>query len=71
MKRIVFLVLLFTLSSSLVSAQKYGFINSEFILSKMPEYKEAKDRLDKMADRWTKEIEERYESLESKKGTIQ
>ncbi len=67
MKRILFLVLLFTLSSSLVSAQKYGFINSEFILSKMPEYKEAKDRLDKMADRWTKEIEERYKVLNQKK----
>ncbi len=67
MKRILFLVLLFSLSSSLVSAQKYGFINSEFILSKMPEYKEAKDRLDKMADRWTKEIEERYKILNQKK----
>lgn len=67
MKRILFLVLLFTLSTSLVSAQKYGFINSEFILSKMPEYKEAKDRLDKMADRWTKEIEERYKVLNQKK----
>ena len=67
MKRFLFLVLLFSLSSSLVSAQKYGFINSEFILSKMPEYKEAKDRLDKMADRWTKEIEERYKVLNQKK----
>jgi outer membrane protein len=33
----------------------------------MPEYKEAKDRLDKMADRWTKEIEERYKVLNQKK----
>lgn len=51
----------------MVNAQKYGFINSEYILSKMPEYKEAKDRLDKMADRWTKEIEERYKVLNQKK----
>ena len=50
-----------------VQAQKYGFINSEFILSKMPEYKEAKDRLDKMADRWTKEIDDRYKSLNERK----
>ena len=38
------------------SAQKYGYIDSEFILGKMPEYKEAKERLDKLAERWTKEI---------------
>jgi len=49
------------------SAQKYGYIDSEFILGKMPEYKEAKERLDKLAERWTKEIEERYEVIKQKK----
>lgn len=49
------------------SAQKYGYIDSEFILSKIPEYKEAKDRLDKLAERWTKEIEDRYEVIKLKK----
>lgn len=49
------------------SAQKYGYIDSEYILNKMPEYKDAKERLDKLADRWTKEIEERYEIIKQKK----
>ena len=31
------------------------------------QYSEAKDKLDKMADRWTKEIEKRYEVLAMKK----
>jgi outer membrane protein len=61
---VLFLIIL---SASFVNAQKYGFINSEYILSKMPEYKEAKDRLDKMADRWTKEVEERNKILTQKK----
>jgi outer membrane protein len=50
------------------SAQKYGFIDSEFILNKLPEYKDAKERLDKLAERWTKEIEERYEVIKIKKN---
>ncbi len=62
-----FVLFLIILSASFVNAQKYGFINSEYILSKMPEYKEAKDRLDKMADRWTKEVEERMKVLNQKK----
>lgn len=66
MKKLVVLFL-FLVSFSGLHAQKYGFINSEYILSKMPEYKEAKDRLDKMADRWTKEVEERYKILNQKK----
>jgi outer membrane protein len=65
MKIIVLFFLVFI--SQYVDAQKYGFINSEYILDKMPEYKEAKDRLDKMADRWTKEVEERNKVLSQKK----
>lgn len=49
------------------SAQKYGYIDSEFILSNIPEYKDAKQRLDKLAERWTSEIEERYEVIKQKK----
>lgn len=49
------------------SAQKYGYIDSEFILNNVPEYKDAKERLDKLAERWTKEIEERYEVIKTKK----
>ena len=68
MKQLFFLLfLLFCTALTNVNAQKIGYINSEFILSKMPEYKEAKDRLDKLADRWTKEIDERYVVLNQKK----
>lgn len=52
------------------SAQKYGFIDSEFILNQLPEYKDAKERLDKLAERWTKEIEERYEVIKIKKNNF-
>ena len=31
---------------------------------------EAKERLDKMAERWTKEIEERYEVIKTKKSSF-
>lgn len=48
-------------------SQKYAYIDSDYILSKMPEYTEAKEQLDKLADRWTKEIEKLYEVLTMKK----
>ncbi len=49
------------------NAQKYAYIDSDYILKNMPEYAEAKEKLDKLADRWTKEIEERYAALTTKK----
>jgi outer membrane protein len=39
-------------------------------LGNVPEYKESKDKLDKLAERWTKEIEERYDALKVKKDNF-
>ncbi|MFN5844861.1 MAG: OmpH family outer membrane protein, partial [Flavobacteriia bacterium] len=50
--------------------QKYAYIDSDFILGNVPEYKESKDKLDKLAERWTKEIEERYDALKVKKDNF-
>lgn len=52
------------------SAQKYGYIDSQYILENVPEYKDAKERLDKLAERWTKEIEDRYEVIKKKKDNF-
>ncbi len=67
MKAILLGIILFFGMSFDSMAQKYGYIDSQFILESLPEYKEAKEKLDKLAERWTKEIEERYEVLKKKK----
>ena len=51
-------------------AQKYAYIDSDFILGNVPEYKESKEKLDKLAERWTEEIEGRYEELKVKKDNF-
>ena len=51
-------------------SQKYAYIDSDYILGKVPDYKEAKDKLDKLADKWTKEIEELYEQVKLKKDNF-
>lgn len=38
-------------------AQKFGYVNTNFILSKMPEYNEAKGEIDKLAVAWQEEIQ--------------
>lgn len=66
MKKIIFAII-FLFGTGFAYSQKYAYIDSDYILNKMPEYLDAKDKLDKLADRWTKEIEERYEVLKMKK----
>tara|TARA_Y100000589_G_scaffold289312_1_gene291383 strand:+ start:2021 stop:2515 length:495 start_codon:yes stop_codon:yes gene_type:complete len=52
---------------SFAYCQKYAYIDSDYILSNVPAYSDAKAKLDKLADRWTKEIEQRYQVLSMKK----
>jgi outer membrane protein len=69
MKTLIFGLVLF-FSTGFAYGQKYAYIDSEYILENVPEYKDAKDKLDKLAERWTKEIEERYAILKVKKDNF-
>ena len=66
MKNLLFLILI-VFGTSFANAQKYGYIDSDYILANVPEYTEAKDKLNKLAERWTKEIEDRYDVIKLKK----
>lgn len=55
---IFFLVLSFS-----ASAQKFGYIDSEYILNKMPEYKKAEESMNKLTEQWTKDVSLKYEDV--------
>lgn len=63
-KSVVFLMMmvLFALPSF---AQKYAYIDSEYILGNMPEYVEAQAELDRLAAEWQKEIEVQFTRIDS------
>lgn len=67
MKKLILGILLIFGTSFVIQAQKFGYIDSDYILENVPEYQEAKSKLDKLAERWTKEIEDRYVVLKNKK----
>ena len=69
MKYIFMFLLLF--GTTFANSQSYAYIDSDYIMSKIPEYVEAKDKLDKLAERWTKEIEDRYEAIKKKKNNFE
>lgn len=66
MRFIKFIPLLFLNLLILQSAfsQKIGYIDTEFILSKVKEYKAAEDEIDKLADKYQKEIEEKFADVD-------
>ena len=62
----VFFISLFFLLSIESKSQKFGYVNSDFILNNMPEYKEAMTEIDNLSKAWEKEVSEMYDVLEKK-----
>lgn len=60
---VVLLVLLF--GPNFAFAQKFGYIDSDFILSKMSDYKKAQDELEQFASGWQKEVDAMELALKS------
>lgn len=67
MKNVILYTLFLLFGTGFVFSQKYGYIDSEYILNKMPDYTDAKAQLDRLAERWTREIQERYEVIQKRK----
>ncbi|WP_262914634.1 OmpH family outer membrane protein [Pontibacter vulgaris] len=67
MKKFLFIFLAGFLLSYVSQAQKFGYIDSNFILSKMPAYNKVQQELDKQAEAWQKDIEGMHQNVEKLK----
>lgn len=52
-------------------AQKFGYVNTEFVLGKMPGYKEAQDEISKLSVTWQEEIQNNYKEIEALYSALQ
>ena len=51
-------------AAGFATAQKYAFVDTEYILNRIPSYKAAQDQLDKQADDWQNEIQGMYDEID-------
>lgn len=64
MNKVILLFAALCFSFAQVNAQRFAYMDSEYILNKMPEYKKAQESLDKIAADWQKEIESKMKEVE-------
>jgi outer membrane protein len=64
MKKLIFSLILFAFSLSGAYAQKFAYIDSDYILGQIPKYKEAQAELDKISGQWQKEIEAKFQEVD-------
>jgi outer membrane protein len=64
-------VIAMVLIASSAFAQKYAYVNTQYILDNIPEYKAAQQQLDNVSLQWQKEIEDRYAIIDKLYKTYQ
>ena len=62
MKQIVVVFLI--LFATTLQAQKFAYVDTEYILKNIPEYSEAQKQLDALSEQWQKKVEKKYEEID-------
>ena len=64
MKKLLFIFCMSFVFATNTDAQRYAVIDSKYILSKLPEYKDAQDKLDQFSKMWQQEIDQKSADLD-------
>jgi outer membrane protein len=69
----IYLITIFFLIFGLnfVSAQRFGYIDTDFVLNKMPEYKKAQDEINQLSEAWEKEVQDMAKKIEGMYSSYQ
>jgi len=61
--RIIYLFLILGITNT-IFAQKFGYVDTDYILQKMPGFAEAQKEIESLAKGWEKEIQDMYQEVE-------
>jgi outer membrane protein len=64
MKKLILVSLFISMGVSFLLAQKYAYVDSDYILDNIPEYKDAQNQLDELALEYQKEIEDKFAEID-------
>ena len=64
MKRNILLSIVL-LASSMMFAQKFAFVDVDFVLKKIPAYESAQDQLDQVSQKWQQEVDAQTEEVKT------
>jgi outer membrane protein len=65
MKKLFLLAIACVFIGAASFAQKYAYVDTEYILRNIPEYTDAQDILDDLAQEWQEEIEEKFAEVDA------
>jgi outer membrane protein len=66
MKKSILSIVLIALFSMPAVSQKYAYVDTEYILSKIPAYENAQTKLETISKDWQNEIEQLFKQVDQK-----
>ena len=60
----ILLILVVSFLATTTQAQKFAYVDTDYILNKIPEFNQAQDKLDALSADWQKEIENKYADVD-------
>lgn len=64
MKKVISLLVIMFVFTAFSMAQKYAYVDTDYILRNIPEYTDAQEILDELAADWQKEVEEKFAEVD-------
>jgi len=64
MKKLIFTLFIVSFTILSASAQRYAYVDTEYILKNLAAFNDAQKELDRLSNQWQVEIEQRYESID-------
>ncbi len=71
MKRIFFILMTILGMATTASAQRYCYVDSQYILDNIPEYATAQAELDRLSVEWQNEVEAKFAKVEKRRKDYQ
>lgn len=71
MRRYVITIFFLIFGLTFVKAQRFGYIDTEYILGKMPEYSKAQQEIDQLASGWEQESLDMSKNIEAMRSALQ
>lgn len=64
MKKLLTLAIVMLFSTTLSFSQRLGYVDTDYIMGKIPEYAAAQEEIDRISQKWQEELEAMYQDVE-------
>ncbi|HEY0245714.1 MAG TPA: OmpH family outer membrane protein [Mucilaginibacter sp.] len=64
MKKVILVICFMLLAFTASFAQRFAYVDSDYILKHMPEYASAQKQLSSLSDQWQKEVDSRFQEID-------